>query len=351
MEGFRTGLKTLTELAGEQPEVVLVRRIGEPVQVDHEALALLTVARLLPGERVRARRRRPGGGRRGRALRTPPRCRCRTTWPSTSSARTLPEPFVTYPRHLLTPPVLPASLPAPRHAAPAVRRMPVLQGALKLTAALVGLAGLSVPVLAGPAAADDRVGLRPAYGTSSFRWYAPSAATMTPPAVSAPAAVAPAAAMFGVLGFTAVARPEPRQPTAADLIAGRPSGQGVASRSTPRVSGIGTAGLTADARVVLASITWAFPQIASVIGVRPDSIPDHPSGHAIDFMVPSPFSGSGVALGNEIVAAVQANASAWHVKYLIYRQRIWLPGSGWRGMSDRGSPTANHMDHVHVTVS
>ena len=25
-------------------------------------------------------------------------------------------------------------------------------------------------------------------------------------------------------------------------------------------------------------------------------------------------------------------------------------GEGWRGMSDRGSTTANHYDHVHVTV-
>ena len=39
-------LQTLTELAGDSPEpVVVVRRIGEPVQVDHEALSLLTVAR------------------------------------------------------------------------------------------------------------------------------------------------------------------------------------------------------------------------------------------------------------------------------------------------------------------
>jgi len=56
VEDFRSGLKTLTELAGDEPETVLVRRIGEPVQVDHEALSLLTVARLLPGERVRVRR-------------------------------------------------------------------------------------------------------------------------------------------------------------------------------------------------------------------------------------------------------------------------------------------------------
>jgi len=38
------------------PSVVTVRRIGEPVQVDHEALSLLTVAGLLPGRRVRIRR-------------------------------------------------------------------------------------------------------------------------------------------------------------------------------------------------------------------------------------------------------------------------------------------------------
>ena len=55
-EDFRSGLHTLTELAGDSPELVLVRRIGEPVQVDHEALSLLTVAGLLPGRRVRIRR-------------------------------------------------------------------------------------------------------------------------------------------------------------------------------------------------------------------------------------------------------------------------------------------------------
>jgi DtxR family transcriptional regulator, Mn-dependent transcriptional regulator len=55
-EDFRLGLSTLTALAGAETQTVLVRRIGEPVQVDHDALSLLTVARLLPGERVRVRR-------------------------------------------------------------------------------------------------------------------------------------------------------------------------------------------------------------------------------------------------------------------------------------------------------
>ena len=39
---------------------------------------------------------------------------------------------------------------------------------------------------------------------------------------------------------------------------------------------------------------------------------------------------------------------------LIYRQSIWnaaYPDRGWRAMEDRGSSTANHYDHVHVSVS
>ncbi len=53
---FRLGLSTLDEVAVEEPTAVVVRRIGEPVQVDHEALALLTNAGLLPGQPARVRR-------------------------------------------------------------------------------------------------------------------------------------------------------------------------------------------------------------------------------------------------------------------------------------------------------
>lgn len=53
---FRLGLSTLDEVAAEGTLSVVVRRIGEPVQVDHEALALLTSAGLLPGQPARVRR-------------------------------------------------------------------------------------------------------------------------------------------------------------------------------------------------------------------------------------------------------------------------------------------------------
>ena len=43
-------------IAAAEPTTVVVRRIGEPVQVDSEALGLLTAAGLLPGQPARVRR-------------------------------------------------------------------------------------------------------------------------------------------------------------------------------------------------------------------------------------------------------------------------------------------------------
>jgi DtxR family transcriptional regulator, Mn-dependent transcriptional regulator len=59
-EDFRRGVTSLFELAVEGSRVVTVRRIGEPAQVEPEALNLLTQAGLVPGQRVRVRRE---GGR------------------------------------------------------------------------------------------------------------------------------------------------------------------------------------------------------------------------------------------------------------------------------------------------
>lgn len=50
---YLEGLKSLTDVIAEGLSGEFrVRRIGEPAQVDHEALALLTEARLRPGEVV-----------------------------------------------------------------------------------------------------------------------------------------------------------------------------------------------------------------------------------------------------------------------------------------------------------
>jgi len=70
----------------------------------------------------------------------------------------------------------------------------------------------------------------------------------------------------------------------------------------------------------------------------------HPSGLALDYMV-----GSNAALGDEIVAYHLAHWDELGVQYIIWQQRMLSsPGGSWTQMENRGSPTANHMDHVHV---
>ena len=90
-----------------------------------------------------------------------------------------------------------------------------------------------------------------------------------------------------------------------------------------------------------------FPGVSSYGGLRPGDGGDHGSGRALDIMVSTD-------LGNEIAAYLQAHAGELGVAQLIWRQRIWTterPGDGWRWMEDRGSATANHYDHVHVSVN
>jgi DtxR family Mn-dependent transcriptional regulator len=55
-EDFALGVTNLVRLADEGADIATVRRIGEPAQVDPEALNLLTQAGLMPGRRVLIRR-------------------------------------------------------------------------------------------------------------------------------------------------------------------------------------------------------------------------------------------------------------------------------------------------------
>lgn len=91
-------------------------------------------------------------------------------------------------------------------------------------------------------------------------------------------------------------------------------------------------------------------QIETVGGHRPsDPFPDHPSGLAADFMVP--ITGEGRATGERLAQYLTENAAAFKVEYILWQQHSWYPDRGWRPMEDRGSPTANHADHVHVTFA
>ncbi|GAA1435750.1 hypothetical protein GCM10009616_33670 [Microlunatus lacustris] len=126
------------------------------------------------------------------------------------------------------------------------------------------------------------------------------------------------------------------------------------SRSTGAVSGSTCAGgskvesgLTPDAVRLHRALCARFPGVTAYGGVRADSLPEHPSGRALDAMV------SSNGLGQDIANWVRANAKQLGVSEIIFAQRIWTVqrgSEGWRSMSDRGSASANHYDHVHVTV-
>ena len=103
--------------------------------------------------------------------------------------------------------------------------------------------------------------------------------------------------------------------------------------------------LTTAAVYVYRSVCHAFPQITSYGGW--DAHGEHSSGKALDIMT------SDVTLGNAIAAFLQQHASELHLYDILWRQHIWTPvraSEGWRLFADRGSATANHMDHVHVSV-
>jgi len=104
-------------------------------------------------------------------------------------------------------------------------------------------------------------------------------------------------------------------------------------------------GLTDGAVRLYRSVCHAFPQITQYGGW--DAHGEHSSGKALDIMT------SDVQLGNAIAAFLQAHAAELNIFDILWRQHIWTTqraGDGWRSFADRGSPTANHYDHVHVSV-
>ena len=103
-------------------------------------------------------------------------------------------------------------------------------------------------------------------------------------------------------------------------------------------------GLAPNAQAVYSAVRTEFPDMTDIGGYRAGDGGDHGSGHAVDVMV----TGS---RGDQIAAWLQQNASSLNIKYVIWKQRIWHPGGGWEPMEDRGDPTQNHFDHVHVSVN
>lgn len=95
------------------------------------------------------------------------------------------------------------------------------------------------------------------------------------------------------------------------------------ARAVPLVGG---RGLVSNARNLASYVQSNYPGVTSIGGVRPDPLPDHPSGHAIDIMI-----GSNMSLGDAIKNDIQNQSDRFGVKYILWRVN-------------------QHYDHIHVTV-
>ncbi len=142
-----------------------------------------------------------------------------------------------------------------------------------------------------------------------------------------------------------------KRPVAATSPGSAPSGSSSVSTaglsSAPCPDGSGTeSGLTSAAVRLFRAACNAFPALSSYGGY--DGHGEHSSGRAIDFMT------GDHALGQALADWARAHAGELNLYDVIYYQHIWTPqraSEGWRAMPDRGSATANHYDHAHISVN
>lgn len=152
------------------------------------------------------------------------------------------------------------------------------------------------------------------------------------------------------LGDKAPAKPEPKPAPKAKASTktstASESDSSAAYTGSTSYSGKTVLGLKPKAMVVYNAVTarWSFKAIGGYRATNNRS--NHGSGGAIDFMT---YSDS--AKGWAVAKYLAENAAAFNVDHIIFEQKIWTPYKPyWRPMADRGSITANHYDHVHVSV-
>lgn len=110
--------------------------------------------------------------------------------------------------------------------------------------------------------------------------------------------------------------------------------------------------LQVDSVRIARAVAQRFPDVQTIGGWRAeDEFPDHPSGRAVDIMIPNYDSDEGRELGNRIKNYLVEHREVFNVEYMIWRQ-MYIPAEGAPNqMEDRGDPTQNHFDHVHVTTN
>lgn len=111
--------------------------------------------------------------------------------------------------------------------------------------------------------------------------------------------------------------------------------------------------LTAKAKRVANKVRNDWRKVKRIGGWRAGSrySGDHPAGRAIDVMIPRWKKNAKLGYSIAKYLAKKKNAKKYKIHYVIFRQKIWtVQNPHWRKMANRGGATANHFDHVHISV-
>lgn len=83
---------------------------------------------------------------------------------------------------------------------------------------------------------------------------------------------------------------------------------------------------------------------------------EHPKGKACDFssntsgFLNSDATGGDRQYGNKLAAWCVKNADRLGVLYVIWYRQVWMPGTGWRTYSGGSGPSAEHTNHLHLSM-
>jgi hypothetical protein len=142
--------------------------------------------------------------------------------------------------------------------------------------------------------------------------------------------------------------------TVADLNRQRTRIEQLIKKYKPESPVIGGSGLTPRTVSMRIEIDREFGPFPAIGCLRAGDSGEHGKGRACDFMESTGGNmptADRQAHGDRVAAYAIQNASRLGIMYVIWKQRIYdMRRPGWRMMENRGGVTANHFDHVHVSM-
>lgn len=101
-----------------------------------------------------------------------------------------------------------------------------------------------------------------------------------------------------------------------------------------------------EAQSVAAAIQERYPSVGEVTPAPPSPIGMSDGGESLIVMIPA----SDKALGDDVAQYLVTEADELQLQYIIWDRQFMERDRPVVPMVDRGTPTQNHTDHIHVRV-